>query len=233
MLRRNKKIFLSLYVSTIMQRKRFVCFVFAGLLVCAFSNSWANSSSTERQCYMSATGNSYPCQIGKGGVVKNKKEGDSATPAGSFPIREIFYRPDKLTKQQIGNLIALKKKGITVRALDPDNGWSDDSRSPDYNHLISIASYTQGDARWSYEKLWRDDDVYDIVAVIGYNDDPVVKDKGSAVFMHVMRVDGQGKGMPTAGCVSLKQIDLVNVLTALTSKPIITIPERSEQMIVQ
>jgi L,D-peptidoglycan transpeptidase YkuD (ErfK/YbiS/YcfS/YnhG family) len=59
--------------------------------------------------------------------------------------------------------------------------------------------------------MWRDDHLYDLVAVVGFNDDPVVPGRGSAIFLHLARLDY----LPTAGCVALAEADLRAALEQL------------------
>jgi len=140
--------------------------------------------------------NSYRCVVGASGVVDAtaKKEGDGATPAGSYLFRKVHYRPDRLDTPATG---------LPVHAMAKDDGWSDDSNDPDnYNRLVKLPY------PGSHEELWREDHVYDIVVEIGYNDDPPILGKGSAIFMHLVRE----AYTPTAGCVALSQPDLLEVL---------------------
>jgi L,D-peptidoglycan transpeptidase YkuD (ErfK/YbiS/YcfS/YnhG family) len=198
----------------------------------SFSPVYAATGSSY-MCYVVATHTSYPCQVGKSGVLADKKEGDGATPAGDFPIREIFYRADKLSKDDIARLEAVRKKGLPVHVLTPDDGWSDDPRSPFYNQHVSIAEYLKTSLpNPSYEKLWRDDDVYDIIVVIGYNDQPVVKGKGSAIFMHLQRRVANGDIAPTIGCVSFAPSDLMDIIATLTPETYIHIPAQGSMITV-
>jgi len=133
--------------------------------------------------------------LGKGGVTaaEDKREGDGKSPVGKWPIRYVFYRPDRVEAPQTA---------LPVVALTPDDGWCDDPASPAYNTHVKLPF----DA--SHEKLWRDDHVYDLIVVLGHNDDPVVPGMGSAIFMHLAREDYSG----TEGCVALAQGDLVELL---------------------
>jgi L,D-peptidoglycan transpeptidase YkuD (ErfK/YbiS/YcfS/YnhG family) len=135
----------------------------------------------------------YRCALGRNGVRKNKQEGDGSTPAGCFAIRKVFYRPDKMEKPTTV---------FPTQALDPQGGWCDDVNAPEYNTYIHLP-YSG-----SHEKLWRDDDLYDIVAVLGYNDNPPIKSKGSAIFLHI----ADKKYQPTAGCIALSRDDLSAIL---------------------
>lgn len=138
-------------------------------------------------------GKEYKCVIGKNGVSIDKKEGDGATPVGIFSIRKIFYRADKIEK-----LISPFETIVLTR----DDGWCDDINDSKYNQLIKLPYPA------SYENLWREDDLYDIIVVLGYNDTPPILGKGSAIFMHVARP----AFTPTAGCIALAFTDLVEIL---------------------
>ena len=124
----------------------------------------------------------------------DKREGDGATPIGCFPIRKVFYRPDKFEGSP--------ETIFPTQALTQDDGWSDDVNLPEYNQLVKLPYHG------SHEKLWRDDNLYDIIITIGYNDDPPIAGKGSAIFMHVAREEYT----PTAGCIALSREDLLEIL---------------------
>jgi L,D-peptidoglycan transpeptidase YkuD (ErfK/YbiS/YcfS/YnhG family) len=138
----------------------------------------------------------YRCVMGKNGVVEDKEEGDWGTPVGCFPIREIFYRKDRVEK--IDSV-------FPVRELSEDDGWCDDPKDEKYNQFVKLPYEA------SHEKLWREDNLYDIIVVLGYNDDPPVPGNGSAVFMHIARPSYS----PTAGCIALATSDLLEILENL------------------
>lgn len=142
---------------------------------------------------LSYGGKTFRCALGRGGVVADKQEGDGATPFGCFPIRDVLYRADKLS---------VPATCFPVSPIQENDGWCDDVNDPQYNKMIELP-YTA-----SHEKLWREDNLYDVIVTLGYNDDPVVKGKGSAIFMHVARPDYS----PTAGCVALSLPDLLQIL---------------------
>lgn len=145
-----------------------------------------------------------PCALGRAGVVAGdvKREGDGATPAGIYPLRRLWYRADKLSDEP---MCALPKRIIT-----PQDGWNDDVESANYNRPISLDP--EHPPQESHEALFRaDDDVYDLVVEIGYNDDPPIPGLGSAIFLHVAR-EGY---TPTAGCVALKKEDLLTLLAMI------------------
>jgi L,D-peptidoglycan transpeptidase YkuD (ErfK/YbiS/YcfS/YnhG family) len=137
------------------------------------------------------------CVLGRGGVkdAKSKQEGDGATPLGHWPMRQVFYRPDRLPEPETG---------LPGTALAPHMGWCDDPRNQDYNRQVDLPFPA------SHEKLWREDHVYDLIVVLGYNDQPVVPGKGSAIFLHLARPDFS----PTEGCVACGLQDLLDLLKA-------------------
>jgi L,D-peptidoglycan transpeptidase YkuD (ErfK/YbiS/YcfS/YnhG family) len=126
---------------------------------------------------------------GPAGIAVKGGEGDGITPRGIFPVREIFYRADR---------IAPPRTQLPARAIARDDGWCDAPDDPNYNRLVKLPYPA------SAENMWRDDPLYDLVAVLGYNDDPVVPGKGSAIFLHLARSDYSA----THGCVALAPDDL-------------------------
>ncbi|MGE0154577.1 MAG: L,D-transpeptidase [Reyranellaceae bacterium] len=147
----------------------------------------------------------FACALGRTGVAADKREGDGATPLGTFPLRQAFYRPDRESPPATG---------LTLRALTPQDGWCDEAAAADYNRFVRLPHPHR------HERLWREDRVYDLIVVVGYNDAPVAPGKGSAIFIHLMRDDGA----PTEGCVAFKREDLLEILAALSleSKIVIT-----------
>lgn len=139
----------------------------------------------------------FPCSWGKGGIKDDKREGDGATPVGTFPFRYGFYRADRIQKPETC---------LPLRAITQDDGWCDDVYDHRYNQYLPFPF------GGSHEKLWREDNVYDLILVIGHNDAPVVRGKGSAIFVHLRRPEGT----PTEGCVALELPDLLQVLKECT-----------------
>jgi L,D-peptidoglycan transpeptidase YkuD (ErfK/YbiS/YcfS/YnhG family) len=133
------------------------------------------------------------CAIGRGGVKADKHEGDGATPIGVWPLREAFYRPDRLP---------MPETRLKMTPLDPHDGWCDAAGDPNYNKPVRLPYAA------SHEELWRSDAIYDVIVVMGYNDDPVVDGKGSAIFLHLARSDYS----PTAGCVAVQLEDMMKLL---------------------
>jgi L,D-peptidoglycan transpeptidase YkuD (ErfK/YbiS/YcfS/YnhG family) len=124
------------------------------------------------------------CAIGPGGIAHKKHEGDGITPIGRFAVRRVLYRADRLTPP---------RTALPLFEIAPDDGWCDAPQDAAYNRHVKLPYPA------SAEHLWRDDHLYDILAVLGFNDDPVVPAKGSAIFLHLARHDYA----PTQGCVAL------------------------------
>lgn len=141
----------------------------------------------------------YPCALGRGGIVsaENKSEGDGATPAGRFALREIYYRADRLS---------LPPSALRTTALTDRDGWSDDPLDPSYNTKVALPHGAH------HEVLWRADPLYDILVVLGYNDDPSVPGKGSAIFFHLAHDDLR----PTQGCVAIALGHMLEILAKIT-----------------
>jgi L,D-peptidoglycan transpeptidase YkuD (ErfK/YbiS/YcfS/YnhG family) len=140
-------------------------------------------------------GHGVKAAFGKGGLkpAAEKREGDGASPIGVWPMRRVLYRPDKGPAPQTN---------LPVEAIHREDGWCDSPHDPAYNRPVALPHET------SAERLWRDDDVYDLVVVLGHNDDPVIPGAGSAIFLHLARPDYG----PTEGCVALARADLEALL---------------------
>jgi L,D-peptidoglycan transpeptidase YkuD (ErfK/YbiS/YcfS/YnhG family) len=136
------------------------------------------------------------CAVGKRGIGIKKKEGDFVTPIGLFKIKYILYRKDR-----VKNLKTLLKKIPITKKI----GWCDDPKSKKYNQLVKISN------KYSFEKLYKVDNVYDIIIVLNYNMNPIRKNKGSAIFIHIAKKDYKS----TEGCVAIRKIDLLKVIKDL------------------
>ncbi|MBE9604816.1 L,D-transpeptidase family protein [Acetobacteraceae bacterium H6797] len=133
----------------------------------------------------------FRCAIGKGGIREDKSEGDGATPRGLLSLRRLLYRADRgAPPPNPGHL--------RLEPIAPSDGWCDDPSSPAYNTQIALPHPAR------HEKLWREDGVYDLIGVLGWNDAPVQRGRGSAIFLHVARPDYA----PTEGCIALSMRDL-------------------------
>ena len=148
----------------------------------------------------------YKCSIGYNGLSKNKTEGDGCTPVGTFKLNKIMYRPDK-----INNF----KSNIETEIIEKRDGWCDDINSELYNQKI-IFPY-----ELSAENLYRDDDLYDLICIIDYNLNPIIKGKGSAIFLHVASSDYS----PTHGCVAIKKDELIEIAMKLNRGSLIQIDD--------
>lgn len=138
-------------------------------------------------------GGIYRCAIGKGGWRADKREGDGATPVGLLPLRRVLYRADRLTPP---------RAAVPVAPIAPDDGWCDDTTHTDYNSQIRLPHSAR------HEELWRADEIYDVIGVLGWNDAPVARGRGSAIFLHLARPGFS----PTEGCIALELRDLLRVL---------------------
>lgn len=138
----------------------------------------------------------FRCAVGRGGIAGTKVEGDGCTPAGRFPIRRLLYRPDRL------RALTLQ---IPTLPLSPSDGWCDDPADANYNRPVVLPYAGR------HERLWREDSIYDLVLVIGHNDEPVVPGSGSAVFLHLAQPDFR----PTDGCVAFSRADFTRLLEAV------------------
>src|SRR5260221_2069882 len=125
------------------------------------------------------------CAVGRGGIADKQREGDGITPLGVWPLRRVLYRGDRLSAPR--TLLPLGE-------IAPEDAWCDVPDDPNYNRLVRFP-YPSID-----ERLWREDELYDVLAVVGFNDNPVLPGKGSAIFLPVARSDYG----PTEGCVPLQ-----------------------------
>ena len=139
------------------------------------------------------------CAIGRAGIAEKTREGDGVTPSGAWPLRNVLYRADRMPRPETE---------LATAPIEPDQAWCDVPDDPNYNRLVRLP-YASLD-----ERLWREDALYDLVAVVGFNDAPVVPGKGSAIFLHLARPDYGA----TEGCVALSRDDLIEALAQLRSE---------------
>jgi L,D-peptidoglycan transpeptidase YkuD (ErfK/YbiS/YcfS/YnhG family) len=133
--------------------------------------------------------------LGRAGLVAHKQEGDGGTPIAVLKLRRVLYRADRVGRPGCA---------VPVEPIAPQDGWCDDPHHRDYNRMVRLPH--QG----RHEELWRRDGIYDLIGVLGWNDAPVVRGDGSAIFLHVARPDFA----PTQGCIALTMEDLAAVLAA-------------------
>ena len=138
----------------------------------------------------------FRCALGKAGIGKKKIEGDSITPRGKFNIVKIYYRSDRVKK------ISSKYRLIKI---SKNMGWCDDPNSKSYNQLINLPT------KYTHEKLYRKDNVYDLLIVLNYNMRPIFKNKGSAIFIHIARQNSK----KTSGCVAIKKPHLIKLIKTI------------------
>ena len=141
----------------------------------------------------------FKCALGKAGVGEKRVEGDNITPKGTYKIIQIYYRKDRIKK------ISSKFKLIKIKK---NMGWCNDPRSKKYNQLIKLPS------KYTYERLFRKDNLYDLILVLNYNINPIIKNKGSAIFIHITK----NKYKKTAGCVALKKSNLLKLIKVVKKK---------------
>ena len=133
------------------------------------------------------------CAVGKRGISLSKKEGDGYTPKGNFRFKYLLYRKDR-----VPNIKSFLKKLIIKKNM----GWCDDPKSNFYNKLIKFPF------KYSAEKLYKKENIYDVILVINYNINPIVKNKGSAIFLHLARKNYK----PTRGCIAISKKDMYLLL---------------------
>ena len=140
----------------------------------------------------------FKCSIGKNGLNRNKFEGDKCTPIGTFSLGPVYYRSDRVAKPDT----ELKTIKINKRM-----GWCDDPNNTHYNRKVRLNKKING------EKFYRKDKIYDILLVINYNTKKIIKNKGSAIFIHITN-----NYKPTRGCVALSLNDLQILLKIIKKK---------------
>ena len=138
----------------------------------------------------------FRCALGKGGIKQKERDGDFITPKGKFKLIKIYYRSDRIKK------INSTLKKIKIKK---NMGWCDDVSSNYYNKQIKI------NKKISHEKLHRKDNVYDIIVVLNYNLNPIIKGKGSAIFLHVAKKNYN----KTQGCIALKKNELLSLVSKI------------------
>tara|TARA_B100001964_G_scaffold58270_1_gene66056 strand:+ start:454 stop:945 length:492 start_codon:yes stop_codon:yes gene_type:complete len=144
------------------------------------------------------------CSIGKSGITNFKKEGDLATPRGVFKLGLLYYRKDRNK--------SLKSK-LKKRIIRKNMGWCNDSKCKKYNQEIYLPS------KYGAEKLYRKDKIYDILINIKYNHSPIIKEKGSAIFLHLTNT----KYKPTKGCIAILKKDFLKILPSINRNTKISI----------
>jgi L,D-peptidoglycan transpeptidase YkuD (ErfK/YbiS/YcfS/YnhG family) len=137
-----------------------------------------------------------PCALGRGGRRPKGGEGDGITPTGCWTFRAVLYRPDRERRPATG---------LAATPVAPDFGWCDAPGDANYNRLVRLPYAA------SHERLWREDPLYDLLAVLGFNDGPRASGRGSAIFVHLARPGYT----PTEGCIALARADMLRLLGVL------------------
>lgn len=138
-----------------------------------------------------------PVALGRSGVKANKREGDGSTPRGRFGLVRLWWRADRMPKP---------RTALPVRRIRCDDAWCEDPLDRRYNHAVKLSPASPAD------RLWRDDHLYDLVVELSHNTRPRIKNRGSAVFIHVARPGFR----PTSGCVALKSDALIRLLARVS-----------------
>ena len=145
-----------------------------------------------------------PVALGRGGIRANKREGDGGTPRGTFRLRRLWWRADRLPRP---------RTLLPVRRIRQDDGWCEDPRDRHYNQPIRLPPDHAGD------RLWREDRLYDFIIELDHNTRPRIAGRGSAVFVHIARPGFA----PTAGCVALTSSALRRLLARIGPRTRISI----------
>ena len=143
------------------------------------------------------------CAIGKKGIGRKKKEGDLITPKGQFKIKLILYRKDRVKLKTKLKKVAIQKNMV----------WCDDPKSQRYNQLVKLPF------NFRHEKLYKKENIYDIVLVLNFNMSPAKKNKGSAIFIHVAKKNYK----KTEGCVALSKIHLLKIVKDIKKNTLVKI----------
>ncbi len=149
-------------------------------------------------------GTKYDCAVGKNGITNKKSEGDMSTPVGEYRFNHIYYRSDRI--KRLSFLLSSSE-------IFPEDGWCDDPKSKYYNQHIKFPFKDKAEA------LYRDDNLYDIICVLNYNTSPIIKGKGSAIFLHSAKRNFEG----TEGCIAIDRKLLMNVSENISDQSIISI----------
>jgi L,D-peptidoglycan transpeptidase YkuD (ErfK/YbiS/YcfS/YnhG family) len=128
----------------------------------------------------------FPVALGRGGILANKREGDGATPRGTYRLKRLWWRADRNPRPSTH---------LPLRQITPEDAWCEDPADRRYNQPIGISSGAVGDP------LHREDHLYDFIIETDHNARPRVARLGSAVFIHLARPDLA----PSAGCVTMSK----------------------------
>ena len=147
------------------------------------------------------------CALGKRGIGYKKKEGDLITQKDQYRIKYLLYRRDRIKK--------IKTK-LTRLSINKNMGWCNDSKSKNYNQLVKLPF------KFNHEKLYRRDNIYDLILVLNFNMNPIKKNKGSAIFIHIAKK----KYNKTEGCVAINKKMFLRIITKITRKTLVKISDQ-------
>jgi L,D-peptidoglycan transpeptidase YkuD (ErfK/YbiS/YcfS/YnhG family) len=147
---------------------------------------------------------SFPCLLGKMGQTNRKREGDGKSPIGKWKLEQLYYRPDTMARP---------RTAISCRPMEPRDGWCDAVGHGSYNRYVALP-FTA-----SHEKLWRNDQAYDLILTTNHNQRPRKQGSGSAIFLHVINKGANG----TEGCIALSERHLRQVLSRCSRKTYLVI----------
>ena len=156
--------------------------------------------------YLKFKDHKFRCALGKSGVGEKKIEGDNLTPKGTYKVIKIYFREDRIRK--------IRSK-IKLHKIEKNFGWCDQANSKFYNKFITLPS------KLNHERLYRKDKIYDIIMVLDYNMKPTIRNKGSAIFIHLARK----KFQPTKGCIALNKKNLLYLVKNISRNTKIKIIE--------
>jgi L,D-peptidoglycan transpeptidase YkuD (ErfK/YbiS/YcfS/YnhG family) len=145
--------------------------------------------------FLIGPGLKFRAACGRAGLTAHKQEGDGATPLGHLPLERVLYRADRVKPPRCA---------VPLEPIGPDEGWCDDPDDAAYNRMVRLPYPGR------HEELWRRDSLYDIIGVLGWNTAPIIRNRGSAIFLHIATADYA----PTAGCIALALADLQASLAA-------------------
>ena len=167
-----------------------------------------------KEHFLKVGNRAFKCQFGLGGLKKatQKTEGDKTTPIGKWYLRSIYYRSDRILRPKLK-----KKNSLKINRITKFCGWCDDVRSNFYNKYIKTNCSRSSNI--NYESLWRQDNAYDVIIETSHNTKPIIKNKGSAIFIHCSFKDLR----TTFGCIALKKRDLMFLIKNTNSKAYIQI----------
>ncbi len=137
----------------------------------------------------------FKCCLGKKGVTSKKMEGDKKTPRGTFKLGPLYFRKDRIS----GPPTKIKKIQIKKNF-----GWCDDVNSKYYNKFIKV------NKKVKFEKLFRKDKNYDLLIPIKYNVENPIRNKGSAIFLHLTE-----NYKKTQGCIAINKKDMLVLLKVI------------------